>query len=203
MQQKVSPHWGWFLLAPVFLVVGVVAFVVIVFSGALGVAEGMQHVSVPGEGTVTFDEPGEYTIFYEQRGVMQAEIPTGLRVEVTPVGGEKPLQHIIPGGKFTYKNNDVAGRNFGRIDVPGAGEYRVRTSVSEGVATSGRVALGGDPSGKLLGAVFGSMGALVGGVVLALVHVIVIAVLRAKNRKKLRPPGYAAPRGTSPPVPHA
>lgn len=187
---KIAPHWAWFLLGPVILMVGIIASVAMLVVGALSVGEGLERIPAPGSGVVSFEEAGSHTVFWEQRGVMQAQVPAGLAVVITPAAGGEPLSQSS-GMNFTYNNNNVAGRNFTRVEVPSPGEYKVDVTVPEGAAGSGQVALGGNPAGRVLGAIFGSMA--VGGIsfVLCLVILIVVAVKRSKSAKAQMAQQYA------------
>ena len=186
----VKPHWAWFFVGPVILIVGCIAAVVVMVMGTLSVAEGMQRVGVPGEGVVTINEPGESTIFYEQSGVAQANIPDGLTVQVIPASGGDPLSLTSGVGSFTYNDGNTAGRNYKNVNFPSPGQYKVVTSLPPGSTTSGRVAMGGSPGAALgvaLGGFFG-IGAL--SFLLCIVSVIFVAVMRSKSARRLREQQY-------------
>jgi hypothetical protein len=188
---KITPHWGWFFLGPIILMVGVIAASVMIAVGALSAGEGLERIPAPGSGVVRFEEAGTHTVFWEQRGVMQAQVPAGLAVVITPAAGGEPLSQSSGGMNFTYNNNNVAGRNFTTVEVPSPGEYKVDVTVPEGAAGAGQVALGGNPAGRVLGTILGSMA--VGGIsfVLCLVILIVVAVRRSKSAKAQMAQQYA------------
>ena len=188
---KITPHWAWFFLGPVILMAGIVAAVAMIAIGAMSAGEGLERIPAPGSGVVRFEEAGSQTVFWEQRGVMHAQVPAGLAVVVTPAAGGAPLSQSSGGVNFTYNSNGVAGRNFTTVEVPSPGEYKVEVKVPEGAAGSGHVALGGNPAGRVLGAIFGSMA--VGGVsfVLCLVILIVVAVKRSRSAKAQMAHQYA------------
>lgn len=188
--EPVKPHWAWFLAGPAVLVLGCVAAVAMLIMGTLGVAEGMQRVSVPGEGTITIEEAGESTVFFEQPGVSQAQIPSGLVVEVRPAGGGDPLPLTTGAGSFTYNNGNTAGRNYRNINFPSAGQYKVTTSLPPGDPSRGNVAMGGSPGaalGMALGGFFG-----IGGLsfLLCVAIVITVFVMRSKNASRIRQQQY-------------
>lgn len=201
---NIRPHGGWFLLGPAVLVLGWTAAVILMAGGVMSTGSDMQHVNVPGEGVVSITEPGEKVLFIEQNGVSQASVPPGMTVEITPSGGGEPLT-VEPGGtNFTYNNGTTAGRNFGTVNFPAAGDYRVKVSLPEGTAGSGQVALGGNPAAKLIGVIFGFFGLGFGSVILCVIIVIVVAVKRSASNKRNMQQQYAGQpmyAGMPPPPP--
>lgn len=188
--ERIKPHWAWFFAGPVVLVLGCIAAVVVMVMGTLNVSSGMQRVNVPGEATVSIEEAGETTIFFEQTGVSQAQIPNGLVVEVTPAAGGDPLPMTTGTGSFTYNNGGTAGRNYRNVDIPTPGQYHVKTSLPPGENARGQVAMGGSPGaalGMALGGFFG-LGFL--SFVLCMVIVLVVFVMRSKSAKRIREKQY-------------
>lgn len=195
----IKPHWAWFLAAPAVLMLGGVAAAAVLIFGTLSVSEGMQRVGVPGEGVVVIEEAGETTIFYEQNGVSQATIPEGLSVEVMPESGGASLPLSGAATRFTYANNDVAGRNFRNVTFPAPGRYRVVTSLPEGSTARGQIALGGNPGGALIGTLGGFFGIGALSFILCLTIVIVVAVKRSSYARRMREQQFQQ----MPPVPPA
>ncbi|MCB9893087.1 MAG: hypothetical protein H6839_01400 [Planctomycetes bacterium] len=198
--QKVTPHWGWFLLAPAVLVLGGIAASVLMVGGIMSVASGMEHVDVPGERVVLIPEAGDQTIYYESSG-FQASPPAGLNLEITPEGGGEPLELQQPVGNVTYNVNGVSGRNFKRVYIPKPGRYKFSATLPLG-ATGGQIAFGGNPGGKIVGSLLGFFG--IGGVsfLLCVIILIVVAVKRSNSRKRMLQQQYSQfPQGGMPPAP--
>jgi hypothetical protein len=199
--EKVKPHWGWFLAGPAVLLLGGVGAVVLMAAGIMSTGADMQHVKVPGEAVVHIDEPGEKILFIEQTGVANASAPPGMMVSITPPDSEVPLTVENSGASFTYNNGSVAGRNFGKVNFPAAGDYRVKVSVPEGVPASGQVAVGGNPAGKIIGTIFGFFGLGFGSFVLCIIIVVVVALKRSRSRKRIMQQRYAGHPGMPPSPP--
>ncbi|MCB9933772.1 MAG: hypothetical protein H6841_10170 [Planctomycetes bacterium] len=201
---NIKPHWAWFLLGPAVLVAGGIGALVLMAGGLMSVAEGMQRVDVPGEAVVHIDAPGEQPVFFEQRG-MQAGVPAGLKIEITPVTGGEPLTVADSFGNVTYNMNGVSGRDVGKVFFPAPGDYRVATNVPLG-AGGGQVALGGNPGGKIVGSILGFFGLGFGSFLACVIIMIVVAVKRSRNRKLVMQQYHAAyppPGGMPPPPPGA
>ncbi len=201
--EKTKPSLIWLLLVPVLMIGGVVGAVVITIAGTMSIAEGMQRVPAGQSGTVTFDTAGETSVFIEQRGVMQASVPDGLKFTITPEAGGEPLPHTYPSGNFTYNANGVAGRNWLTVNIPSPGRYTVTTTHEGGPAPANTsIALAGNPGEKLAATLLGAFGLGGGGFVLGLVALIWILVARSRSQKRIMqaryaqmppmpPPGYA------------
>ena len=186
--QNVTPHWGWFLLAPGVLVLGGIAAGVLLVSGIMSVADGMQRVDIPGEQVVHVEEAGDQTIFFEQQG-MTSDAPPGLVLEITPANGGSPLSLQPSPGNFSYNVNGTTGRDFRKVTFPTAGDYKFAATVPPG-STTGKVAFGGNPAEKLVGTLIGFFA--IGGLsfVLAVVILIVLIVRRSSCRKRLQQQQY-------------
>lgn len=204
--EQIKPHWGWFLLGPVILVLGGVGASILMFAGIMSAGSDMQHVHVPGESVVHISEAGNKTLFYEQPNVTNATVPIGLDVQVTPAAGGAALPVGPAGTNFTYNNGSVAGRNFGSVNFPTAGDYKVKVKVPEGVPADGNIALGGNPAGAVLGTIFGFFGIGLASFVLCILVVVVVGVKRGKHRKRIMQQqyaGFAPAAGVPPPPPGA
>lgn len=186
--QNIKPHWGWFLLGPAVLILGGIASVVLMAGGLMSVAEGMQRVDAPGEAVIRIEQPGEQAIFFEQRGVAAASAPADLKLSITPLAGGEPLSISNTFGSVTYNANGVAGRNYGSVNFPATGEYKVVVATATG---GGQVALGGNPGEKIVGSLLGFFGVGFGSFVACVIILIVVAVKRAKFRKALLRQQYA------------
>lgn len=198
--EAVKPHWGWFLLAPVLLIGGIVAAFALVVSGVSGMASERQVVPVPGKGEVSFEEAGAVLVSFEETGAAPARVPSGLEVRIYSTGDSEALPMSSPGANYTYHYSGVAGRGIGAVEIPSPGSYRVETRLRQGTEPppGAAVAIGRNPAGAILGAVFGAFALAGGGAVLALILVVVVAVKRSSFRRARQASLYAGhPPGQS------
>lgn len=190
--EKVKPSLLWLLLVPFLMVGGVVAAFVVGIAGTLSIAEGMQRVPIGQTGKVTFEAAGETTVFFEQRGVMQASIPAGLKLEITPEAGGAPLKQSLSFGSFTYNANGVAGRNLANVNIPAPGRYIVTTTLPDGAPpVDASVALAGDPGSKLATTLLAAFALGGGGFLLGIITLIVVLVKRSRHQKRITQARYA------------
>lgn len=200
----VKPHGAWFLLVPAFLAVGVVVSALLVVGVAGNLQDNLHKVAVPGSQTVNFAQPGPQTLFYEE-ATAGGEVtpPLSLEVRITPVAGGEPLAIEPALMRSTYQYGGTRGVGIGTVQVKDPGMYTVESRVGTDtqVAPGAALAVGGNPVGGVLGAVFGSLGAMGLGFVAALVTLIVLLVKRSNSRKRLIQQQYAQ-MPTQPPMPH-
>lgn len=172
--------------------------------------DAMQRVSVPGEGRVNLDSPGEFFLYVERSG-STAPLGTLSESAVTVESVEPdstPLVLRTVSFNESYNFGGPAGRSAFAFTVDDPGEYLI--TVTDAPPDVSNVAVG--PRLDLLGAIgsvfvaifvpigVGGLFVLVGGIVL-----IVTAVRRSGSAKRQRmasgpPPGaWAPPAGTWPP----
>lgn len=152
---------------------------------------------------IRVEQPGEQPIYFEQRGAAQASAPADLKVTITPAAGDEPLALGSSFGNVTYNTGDVAGRNFGTVTFPAAGDYKVEAASATG---GGQIALGGNPGEKLVGSLLGFFGLGFGSFIACVIIMIVVAVKRARNRRLVMQQyhsHYPPPGGMPPPPPGA
>lgn len=191
---RVRPHGAWFLLVPAFLAAGVAATVLLVAGAAGNIQDNLHKVAVPGGETVTFSQAGPQTIFYEEStSGRDVTVPLSLEVQVTPVAGGDPLPIRPALMRSTYQYGTTCGVGIGTVEVPAAGMYRVETRLGHDTkaAPGAALAVGGNPVGGVLGAVFGSLGAMGLGFMAALATMIVLLIKRSNSRKRLIQQQYA------------
>ena len=190
----IRPHGAWYLLAPAFLLAGIAVSVVLVATTAANYEDNRQRVPVPGETALSVESAGAQPVYFEESGTSQARVPGGLELAITPEGGGPTLSISPAGMRSTYHYGGTAGVKLGDVNFPAAGRYRARTSLPEGVhpPMDAVVVVGGSPVAGVLGAVFGSIGAIGVGFVLAVIAVVIVAVRRAGSRKAMMPQ-FAAP----------
>ena len=198
--QPLKPHWAWFFLGPVILILGGVAAIVLMIGGLSSVTEGMQHVDIPGSATIQVDKPGLQALFYEERGAMEAVAPLALEVRITAVAGGEAVPIDAEYNTVTYNMNGVSGRKWGEANFPAAGAYLVETRVPIGTS-AGELAIGGNAGEKIVGSLIGFFGIGFVSFILCVVVMIVVLVKRINYRKRLTQQMYAGmpPAGNAPP----
>ncbi len=193
-------------MAAVVGVVGVVAGVVVVVSGVTGYLDriaDLQRVPVPGRASVTFDEPGSYTLYYEPAFGDTDRVPP-FDVEIVGPDGE-PVDFGRYTGDFTYSGSGHEGTAVATFRIERAGRFEVRSSAPEG--TRGELALGGSlTSGILEDAVAGvaviAVGLLVAGALAGFVAVRRHRALAPRPPPPSQPPQPPpTPPGSQPPPP--
>jgi len=96
--------------------------------GSLAVP-GRQVMALP-DGEVRINFEGDATGSGDNRSIQDQ--PDGLAVRVTPASGGAPLAvDDVPSWLFSSLSGDRGNEPFGKIDVPGAGSYRVQATADE------------------------------------------------------------------------
>lgn len=185
-----TSRWG-YLIGVLIAFAGLILGIVIIASGASGIAGGLQQVRVPGEATLQLDEAGTYTIFHEQRssldGVVYSDTDvTGLSVTVTgPQGQKVPLN--APAASTTYAAGGREGYGMLTFDVETPGPYIIRASYPAGrTGDTAVLAVGSGFMKGLFGTVFGALAAIFGGFVIGLIVFIMTYVRRRPVRRARR-----------------
>ena len=179
--------------------VGVIALIVFLGGIALGVwwlfsrltalDEELLRVAAPGEGNAFIKVPGNYTIFFESRGVMDGKVFTSnanlgdMTIQVSsPSGAIVPLHPLSTSSTYDIGSSSGFGVYSFSATVPG--EYRVVSEYDEG-KDYGRfnLAIGGDFTKSILIAVFGVLGFVFGGLILAGLLVLVAVFVHPKVRQ--------------------
>jgi hypothetical protein len=183
---NIQPHWAWFLLSPLALVLGLVVFIVVVLSGLKGIEGARQTVPVPGSGIVTLEEAGSVTLYFEQSGASEATVPAGLDIQIVPAGGGAPLVLSDSRVNTNYSIGGVVGRNFAVVNIPAPGRYEVTTSLPDGVhpPRGATVAVSAGVGGQILGTALGGLAALGLGFLAAVIIPIIVAGKRNTSKKQ-------------------
>lgn len=183
----VRPSKWWYLGAAMVAMVGIAAAIGLFVRGIMGVYDDVnefQRVSVPGEGTVSIDDPGGHTVYLEFAGANESTTARAPPVDVAitdPDGG--PVGIVRYESNVTYETDEHEGIAVYSFDTARAGTYRVTAdSTSPGVTV---VAIGeglGDDLIRSIVAAFaaGIIGALVAGAIAT-----VTAVGRSRARRML------------------
>ena len=178
-----------YLVAAGLVLAGTLAFAALLVAPL----EGMQRVMMPGTQTVTLDQPGRHTIFYEYRSVIGAVqyrtggVNPGLVISVVDTATGQPVPVTAVGDAMRYEVPSRAGYSIARFDAPRAGKYAITAAYPAG--TSG-------PS-LVLGVGYGWFGGFLGNVALGVAALIstvaagalisIVTFFRRQESQALRP----------------
>ena len=194
---RIRPGKVWYLLAALLLLIGYGALAGgvghLVSSIAKSVA-GAGRVVVPGSGTVTLDEPGEYTVHYEYRSVVAGKVYRSpeaapaleCRLVFTDDGTEVPLRPASM--SHTYEYGSRAGESILGFHADRAGVYELSAEYPEGEEGPNEIVLavgGAFPVGSIFG-LFAGIGVLMLCGIAALVIFLVTLLRRASCKQRLR-----------------
>lgn len=175
------------------MVAGVAVAAFLAVNGVLGFLDRIddfQRVPLGRQGTVAFERPGGYTLYYEQPFSSDGFVP-GFDVELRRAEGGDPVDLSEYHSRVTYDVRGHHGRALYSFRITEPGRYVLRAGSSggrEGAATGEQVAVGrGLGRGLALrivtAALVGLLG-LAGGAVV----IIVTAVKRHAARTRRPPP---------------
>jgi hypothetical protein len=194
--QQVRPSRVWYWVGAALVVGSVVWLVLNIGVGVYSLnrqIDGLQRVSIPGQGEVTFTQAGDYILYYEGRGASSGNSPA-FNASLAPTGGGGAVKFGDYGGSLTYDLSGRLGRALGTFHIDKPGTFLLRTESAE-ASGQGNVAVGGSVSGAIVRTV---VVAIVGGAVLFLAGVallVVVAIRRRRARRMLPAPGMEAGSG--------
>jgi hypothetical protein len=186
------PSRWWYWVAGAALAGAVVWLGLGVFFGLRSFGSEFQRVPIPGQGEVSLDKPGGYTLYFE--GLNGAEIPP-FRVLLSSVDGgeEVPIRADDGASTYNWQAGGRAGRPIGTFHVDVPGRYLLQTT-GESQAIPATVAVGpGIGEGlfrPLALTVTAALTLFLGGVAL----MVVVAVRRHRARRLQ--PGSTTQPGT-------
>lgn len=203
--EPIRPSAGWFGLAGLVAGIGIVVAIVLwvrTVTGYLDKIDDFQRIDIPGEGTVTLEETGGYTIYHEYPGADDDFFgPDIASITVTaPDGSGVDLRDYS--STVTYSGSGHDGIALFSFTADEAGAYAVSVDGDGGELAVGRGLGGGIVGGIVGGLVVGFVG-VVAGIVIA----VVVGVQRGRNRRRRQvwgrpppgPPGFGAPAGAPQP----
>lgn len=192
------PSQGWYLLAVTLLLVGVTTFGMTVQryrSVLIQEVESLQRLIVPGGGPVTFDQGGQYTVFYESDGTLDGQLfrtprpmpimrPRALNAEGEVIGGLQKVREVQ-----VYNAAGRAGHAMWHWQIPSAGTYHLDAEHLSELSTPLPLMLGVgrlttqaeryDPLG-----LYGAAGVLAFSLVAAIVMTLVTFLLRSGHHTR-------------------
>lgn len=193
--QSRSPSWWYLALAPVFMIIGVSAFIWCIVHFVKAVAHEPARFDVPGEFQTAFDKPGNYAI-YQEYPTDQSPLFDGTPAKPYPVcsvvsaDGQRQIKVSYASGSLEQGINDRTYTAIYDFVIDQPGEYRITCQPASG-PESHKFILGVGPQMNVAGPIasmFIGPAVCCGSFVLALVVVIVFLVLRSSADR--RPPTY-------------
>jgi hypothetical protein len=150
-----------------------------------------QRVPVPGQGEVSFTEPGGYVLYYEGPEAPEAAIPP-FTAWLVPVSGDGRIPLSYYGGFLTYDFSGHSGQAVGTFNIDAPGRFILRTEsevdgVGQATVAVGRSVGWGIVRTVVFAVVFAVVGApvlFVGGAALA-----VVVAIRRHLAQRLSPTG--------------
>ncbi len=150
---------------------------------------GLVRTAVPGSIVLTLDKPGDYTIFHERRSLIDGKLYiadniTGLRIGVTAeaTGAALAVEPVRGSESYSFDGHD--GEAVLTFAVKQPGRYRLAARFDDGRAEAVTVlAVGHDFLGLLLRTLMGTIGLVLGSIVVAAVIVGITYQQRRRARR--------------------
>ncbi|MCY2928713.1 MAG: hypothetical protein NTV86_04310 [Planctomycetota bacterium] len=200
---QAGPSWWWYLVGAGIAVAGAIFSVVFLVQRIMSVTDDMQQVVVPGEGRLTLSQPGHYMIFHEYQSVVGGKVysnPRGVAglecvLKASKTGRTVALAPVNMSAHYSLGGR--AGVGIFQFDITEPGEYVLTGTISApGTNAPAVLSVGGDFMKQLLVTIFGCMGGMFGGVILAVGVILLTFFKRRKARRAQQPLGIppAMPR---------
>lgn len=185
---------AWYGVALVLFLAGAAGAGALIWSALSGLDSGMTRIVVPGSSVLALSQPGSYTIFHETNAVIGGRIYAsrtidGLQVSIAKVPGGAAIPVAAPHLSSRYEYGGHTGVSVLSFTIAKPGNYRLTAQYGDGRSGPQAVlAIGEGFFGRLLGTIFGAIGAMFAGTVAA----VVIASFTFFTRRRLRRAAAAA-----------
>jgi hypothetical protein len=183
----ISPSRWYYGLSVLILVVGLSAFVWLLFSSISGMAGGLIQVVAPGSADLDLGEVGEYTIFYENQSYANGSFystgkdVSGLQIEIVEKSTGIKLATNLPSGSFTYSIGGRFGQAILTFQVSRPGIYQLLASYPQDYQGPQVIlAVGHGFMGRIISIVITSLAAFFGSIIIAAALTIIIYRKRQK-----------------------
>jgi hypothetical protein len=196
---SIRPSKAYYWLAAPFLVLGVGLFVYLLFHELSHLTDSLTQVVVPGSADLKLSKGPIYTVFLEEKSVVDGKIyatresVNGLTCNIKSQANGNTIGLRRPGMSTTYTVGGRSGRSVLEFSVPEDGEYHFACSYKEGSQGPEAVlAVGSGVGEKIVKTVLSSLAAIFGGGGIAGCIVVVVTILRVRTRKHPPPPVQSA-----------
>jgi hypothetical protein len=203
MTERIRPSAVWYAVGGALMFVGVVAGLIVGIAGVADVLDApddFQRIDAPGQGIVTFDEPGGYVLYLEARGNVA---PTG-RLATDQVAlipdreNGRPLAMEPYDTQLTYERGNRAGRADLTFEVVEPGDYVLEVAEVPNRVTT--VAVGESYASDLVAPILIALACGVGGLLVGGAVMLSTGIRRgrAKRQRRLQawPQGPPGPPGS-------
>ena len=188
-----------YLIAGAVFVAGLVVFGLLLFRGLSGLGDVLQPVVVPGTHTVSLDEPGTYTVFYESRSLVGNQLfNTGEAIPALTIGLERldtgevvELDTSVTNSTFSLGSREGVSVLSFEIEAPG--EYQLTVTRREVDGPEVVLSYGKGFHKRLMGTIFSSIAVMLLTVVMALGIAVFTFLKQMRARRLDREAGDAAP----------
>jgi len=170
--------------------------IVVVFAGFAGMAgymlpriesygSSLIRLLAPGEIDMSLQEPGIYTVFHEERSVVDGRLYvsdtiSGLGVTVESVATGESIPVVRASMNETYSFGSYAGKSAFNFGITSPGSYRLVAAYDDGRAEPRVVlAIGHNFLSGLLLTIFGGIAIVFGAIAIAIAIVVVVAQKRS------------------------
>jgi hypothetical protein len=175
-----------YFLAPIPLIAGLALAGWLVWTGIAAVQNALTRLVVPGSTVLALDEPGTYTIYHEADSVVDGKLYSapniaGLSTSVTAEANGQQIAVGEPSFSSSYSIGGHSGKSMLTFTIATPGRYRLSAAYPGGQTGPQTVlAVSRGFLGRLLGAIFGAIGAAFAGFTAALVLVLMTYFRRRK-----------------------
>ena len=204
MTEKIKPGRGGYVVAAVILLVGCGFAAMSALGVLMGLTDELTQVVVPGEETLTFAEPGDYTIFYEYESVVGDQVFStgdlnGINIQLISAATGQPVELSEKSTELSYEVGGRAGESLAAFTIQEPGDYNLAAGYPEGQEGQPIVlAVGFDEDVDFLGPILISVA--IGGISLMLALLVGVRTLvkrrRAIEQRNARPVGSQEPGGS-------
>jgi hypothetical protein len=131
--RTIQPSIWYYGLAMLIIVIGFLGFAGLIYSGVSNIESGLVQIKAPGNTDLDLKEPGEYTLFYENRSYFNGTIyNTGeqipeLQISVVEKASGQTLA-TYPASGSTYSMGSRTGRSVMSFNVEKTGIYWINAS---------------------------------------------------------------------------
>jgi hypothetical protein len=190
------PSRKWYAVALVIFVLGGAAAGLYVWSGLAALEAKLTRFVVPGTVELALAEPGTYTIFHEERAVLDgryyaSEDVAGMRIQVVSAATATPFALTAPGYDQRYSFGGHSGVAVFTFEVPAPEHVRLIAGFDDGRSAPQLVlTVGHGFMGNLFATVFATIGIAFAafGIAAAIACVTYIKRRRASERQRASGP---------------
>lgn len=179
-----------YILGSVLGIIGIIGFIIFVVFLFKQIKEQTPKIQVviPGMHEIELSEPGQYTIFYEYRSVVDSEIymtgealPAEILVTLYHRAGDKEVDLKQPSMNNTYNMGGRAGISLLEFNINNPGIYIINARYAGDAERPDIILAVGQF--KLFGVIFGAIGIFFISLVITITGCIIILVAYLKGRK--------------------